>query len=284
MDSPRPPEPAALWSIYAQHAAVYMAGGPAPTVYASDHAFYSSSGADHVDLNQGALFGAATEDDARLVCERIVASGLPVLFGCSRGTSERGARHLVAAGFEAMPNPEFLFWAPGAPPALERPAFDVRRVEADDDVRAMAALFLEAHGYEPELVTEMFGRRLRTDDSATGWLAWDGIEPVSFAIVTRAAGSLSMWDVMTPARHRRRGAARAVVGTALASIGAASSAAGSPIEQTFFWSSPAGRPLYESMGFIVADRLDAWALGASEADLIAVGAYTSDGGAATRSG
>ena len=118
----------------------------------------------------------------------------------------------------------------------------------------------------------MFGRTLRADDWVTGWLAWDGPEPVSFTIVTRAAGTLSMWDVMTPARHRRRGAARAVVGAALASVGAATVAARPPIEQTLFWSSPAGRPLYESMGFKVADRVDAFVLGASEADLVAVGA------------
>ena len=82
-----------------------------------------------------------------------------------------------------------------------------------------------------------------------------------------------MWDVMTPARHRRRGAARAVVGTAFAAVGAATAAAGPPIEQTIFWSSPAGQPLEKSMGFVDADRVDAWALGASEEDVIAVGAY-----------
>ena len=117
----------------------------------------------------------------------------------------------------------------------------------------MQALFEEAHGYEPELTGALYGRTLRTDDSATGWLAWDGPEPVSFAIVTRAAGSLSLWDVLTPPRHRRRGAARAVVGTALPAVAARSAAAGSPIEQTLFWSSPAGRPLYDAMGFHVAD-------------------------------
>ena len=137
----------------------------------------------------------------------------------------------------------------------------------------MQAIFDEAHGYAPELTGAMFGRTLRTDNSVTGWLAWDGAEPVSFVIVTRVAATLSMWDVMTPARHRRRGAARAVVGTALAAVGADAAAAGLPIEETIFWSSPAGRPLYESMGFVVADRVDAWALGASEEDLIAVGAY-----------
>jgi len=38
---------------------------------------------------------------------------------------------------------------PATPPQLERPAFEVRRVESDADVAAMQALFVEAHDYEP---------------------------------------------------------------------------------------------------------------------------------------
>ena len=269
MTDQQPPDPAALWPIYAQHAALYMAGGPSPSLHLTDRAFFAGTGAPHVDLNQGALFGAAKEEDAREVVDLIIASGLPVLFGCSSGIARRLGPVLVAAGFRPMPSQEHLFWAPGAPtPPEASSSFDVRRVESDVDLGAMQAIFEEAHGYAPELTGAMFGRTLRTNDSMTGWIAWDGTEPVSFVLVTRAASTLSMWDVMTPARHRRRGAARAVVGTALAVV----AAAGPPIEQTLFWSSPAGRPLYESMGFLVADRVDAWALGASEADLVAVGA------------
>jgi hypothetical protein len=39
-----------------------------------------------------------------------------------------------------------------------------------------------------------------------------------------------------------------------------------------FWASPAGRPLYESLGFSIADLVTAWTLGASAQDLAAVGA------------
>jgi hypothetical protein len=44
------------------------------------------------------------------------------------------------------------------------------------------------------------------------------------------------------------------------------------VDRTLFWSSPAGRPLYESLGFEIADTVDVWARGASAADLAAVGA------------
>ena len=131
MTGRQPPDPAALWPIYARHAALYMAGGPSPSLYLTDRAFFAATGAPHVDMNQGALFGAATEEDARAVVDLIIASRLPVLFGCSSGIADGAASVLVAAGFQSMPAQEHLFWAPGTvsptrPPVLVRPS--ARRV------------------------------------------------------------------------------------------------------------------------------------------------------------
>ena len=133
----------------------------------------------------------------------------------------------------------------------------------------MADVFAEAHGYDRALIDELYGRRLETEDGFSAWLAWEGDVPVSFTIVTRSAESLALWDVMTPEGHRRRGAARAVISHALAEV---ASAADAPITETFFWATPLGRPLYEAMGFAIADDIDAWTLGASPEDLAAVGA------------
>lgn len=268
------PRPVALWSVYAQHAAAVMAGGPAPSTYVTDRALFVASGAHHVDMNQAVLFGGATDADAHDLVARILPAGVPVLLGCSAGIVERVGTVLERAGFVRLPAREALFWMRGAPPAPTSGAttFDVRQVKSDTDVSAMQALFEEAHGYEPELTGAAYGGPLRSGGPATGWIAWDGAEAVSFAIVTCVAESLSLWDVITPARHRRRGAARTVVGAALAEVADRSRVAGSPIEQTLFWSSPAGRPLYEAMGFAVVDDVDAWVLGASEEDLAVVGA------------
>jgi GNAT superfamily N-acetyltransferase len=133
----------------------------------------------------------------------------------------------------------------------------------------MLAIFEEAHGYDPASIDALYGGRVKGDDGFSAWLAWDGAEPISFTIVVEVGTALSIWEVMTPERHRRRGGARAVVNAALAG---AVAVAARPIEETLFWASPAGRPLYEAMGFVVADEVDAWALGASAEDLAAVGA------------
>lgn len=271
MSGPLPPDPAVLWPLYARHGAVILAGGPAPSLHATERAILIISGAGHVDMNQAALFGGAGTGDARELVDHIRAADVPVLLGCSASAQDGVAAILAGAGFVHLPKRESMFWMPGASRVAETSPFETRRLETDADVAAMQRMFLEAHGYEPELTGSLFDRTLRRDDAATGWIAWDGPEPVSFAMVTQVGASLSLWNVLTPPRHRRRGAARAVVASALAAVGARAAAFGQPIEHTVFWSSPAGQPLYLAMGFEVVDTIDAWVLGASDADLAAVG-------------
>lgn len=263
------PDAADAWRLYARHAAAQFSGGPRPTSHLADRWFLAASGVPHVDLNQGALFGEATVGDAKALTSRVLDAGLPCLLGCSDGLAGRLAPTLREAGFVPLPNREALFWRPGPPHAAEPWAFEVRRVRTDADVAGMQSIFEEAHGYAPELIEELYGARVRGDDGLSAWIAWDGEEPVSFAIVIEVGSSLSIWEVMTPVRHRRRGGARAVVTGALASVAAETRL---PIEATLFWASPAGRPLYDAMGFHVVDEVDAWTIGATPEDLAAVGA------------
>ena len=263
------PVVADLWRAYGRHAALLFSGGPAPLAVHADCHLFVASGGSHVDLNQAVLFGNATADDARAVAALAGAGGYPVLLGCSRDVSREVEQPLAEAGFTHLATSEYLFWAAGAPPATPAAAFPVRRVETVADVSAMTSIFVEGHDYEPELVEGMYRELVLSDRGISGWLAWDGAEPVSFTFVTRIDGSLVLWEVLTPTRHRRRGAARAVIGAALNEV---AREAGGEIEQTFFWSTPAGKPLYDSLGFSIVDIVDTWVLGASEADLAIVGA------------
>lgn len=258
-----------LWQRYARHAEIVFCGGPRPSSHATARSFVAISGAEHVDLNQAALFGGASADDARDVAARVVDWSVPCLLGCSEGVLDRVATALAAAGFQQLPQREALFRQAGSPPPPAPSPFDVRRVRTAAEVSGMRSLFEEAHAYDPALIDRLYGERVGDDDGFSAWIAWDGPEPVSFSIVTESSASLALWDVMTPVRHRRRGGARAVISHALAQVAAASVG---PIEETIFWSTPLGRPLYESMGFTIVDDIDAWTLGASPEDLAAVGA------------
>ncbi len=263
------PDAATLWRRYAEHAAALFGGGPASTVHVDARWFFAASGTPHVDMNQGALFDGATAADAEALVGRVLDAEVPCLLGCSDGVVERVAPVLTDAAFIPLPNQEALFWRGGPPAAPDPTAFDVRRVRTGVEVAGMLAIIEEAHGYDPLMIDQLYGGRVRVDDGLSAWIAWEGAEPVSFAIVVEVGSSLSLWEVQTPVRHRRRGAGRAVVAGALAG---AAAVARQSIEETLFWASPAGRPLYDSMGFVVGDLVDAWAIGASAEDLAAVGA------------
>jgi hypothetical protein len=257
-----------LWTLYGRHASLLLARGPNPDSRLEASYFIAFSGAEHVDLNQAALFGDAGLAEARAVVELAVCAGVPTLLGRSSSVRDDVTAPLAEGGFRRHATPDALFWMPGAPSATDGP-FTIRQVRTSDDVAAMEAMFLDVHGYEPALTGRLYGEAAIEGGPVTGWLAWDGPEPVSFTLVTHTGRSLGLWEVMTPLRHRRRGAARAVVSGALA---ASSDASPEGIDRTLFWASPAGRPLYEALGFMVADVIEAWTLGASEADLAAVGA------------
>lgn len=260
---------ARLWPLYARHAEVVFAGGPAPKLVVERRWFLATSGSPHVDLNQAVLFGGATAADVEALGAAATEADVPILLGCSAGAGQGLDEPLASAGFVPLPSAEYSFHLPGVPRSLpDPPPFTVRRIESDPDLQAMQAMFLEVHGYGPDLTEGLHVRPIRSG-AISGWLAWDGAEPVSFAIVTRVEASLSLWEVMTPARHRRRGAGRAIVVEALRSAAAASP---EPITETLFWSSPAGKPLYDALGFQVVDSIRAWARGASDEDLAAVGA------------
>jgi hypothetical protein len=70
---------------------------------------------------------------------------------------------------------------------------------------------------------------------------------------------------MTPAGHRRKGAARAALTSALEVVW------GRETEGAFLWSTPAGRPFYESVGFAAVDEAVSWTLGADQEFLAAIG-------------
>jgi hypothetical protein len=96
----------------------------------------------------------------------------------------------------------------------------------------------------------------RRDDVST-WIAWDGDEPISVVWLTHG-DQIGVWEMMTPPVHRRRGAARAVLTVALTESWQPST------QGAFLWSTPAVRPLYQSLAFDVLDEPTVWATPGSD--------------------
>ena len=262
------PNPAEIWRSYGEHAARLLARGPSPRSVIGERFFFVASGSPHVDLNQAALYSEAGRADALEIARLATLADVPVLLGCSAAVPEDVKGSLKAAEFIRFTRHENLFWMPGTPPRSANTPFRVRRMTTESDVAAMVAMFTEIHGYDPALTRSLFGTLDPADSEVSCWIAWDADEAVSLAFITRAQKSLGLWEVMTPVRHRRRGGARAVVVAGLDEVARTIDR----LDHTVFWSSPAGRPLYVALGFGIADEIDVWVRGASEADLAAVGA------------
>lgn len=257
-----------LWHTYGRHAAAMLSAGPSPATTHSDRHFVVLSGAPHVDLNQAVLFGEADRQTAERIAAVVQAADVPCLLGVSSTVRDDVTHALREGGFEAMTQREAMFYA-DEPPAVGPTAFQVRRVRTAEDRAGAQHVLLETHDYHPDLTSAMWGPALLDRPDVGCWVAWDGEEPVSCAYVTLVGRSLGVFDMMTPPRHRRRGAGRAVLANALTE---AWTWGGVEADYAAFWASPAGRPMYESMGFDVADDVDVWTYGASPEDLAAVGA------------
>ncbi len=256
-----------MWRMYGRHAAIHLRAGPARFTAHGEASFIVLSGAPHVDMNQAALFSGATDADAVAIAEAATSHAVPCLLAVSAslrdGSSVRAA--LARAGFLKAREPEGLYRS-GRLPAIRESPFDVRRVRSADDHAAMRRVFETAHGYTDDATLAMGGAALLAGPDVAAYLAWDGDTAIAGVYVTRVEGTLGVFDMNTDPAHRRRGAAATLLTRALAQDGDDAGSA-----EVLLWSTPAGRPLYESLGFVKVDDVEAWTLGASDEDLASVG-------------
>jgi GNAT superfamily N-acetyltransferase len=261
-------DPTALWSIYGAHAAVMLRCGPAVMVAPAPGRVFVLSGADHVDLNQVALYRPAGRELATETVSLAFDAGVPVLLAVSSTVSEDVSDVLATGGFLRTSKREALFWCPHLPPEAASP-FVIERVATGRTYAAARFVFASVHGYSAAIVDTAYGPRLLAHNDVDAWVAWEGNTPVGAVYITTVDGTLGVFEMMTVPAYRRRGVGRALLTGALAAAAARSE---QPIRETCFWSTPDGQPLYTAVGFTAVDILEVWTLGASEEDLAAVGA------------
>ena len=148
------------------------------------------------------------------------------------------------------------------PPAPAAGPFRIRRA-AEDEIDRGIAISSDAHEVDGDMLERTLARTPR--DVIELWLAWDGAEPISAVWLLRGDGVMGVWSMMTPRRHQRRGAGRALLTAALAE-------AWSPDTRfAVLIATPAGRRLYESVGFTAADEVTTSFRGVDGALLEAIG-------------
>jgi hypothetical protein len=151
----------------------------------------------------------------------------------------------------------------------ERPSraggdFRVARARDRGELDEAIAIAVEAHVVDAASARRTLGRDVREDEGVGTWIAWDGDDPVSVVWLTTGE-DIGVWSMMTPVRHRRRGAGRAVLTAALGDVWSGTT------RSALLWSTPAGRALYELVGFTAVAEGISWVPAGFDAEVAALG-------------
>ena len=254
---------ATLWDTFAEHAAIVMSGGRAPARASGDGWFAVVTGEDHPELNQCALTSRATAAGAQALVAFLAARDVPALVSVASSAAADVTAPLAAGGFARAPVVEPLMWCPSRP-VLAPGGLRVEQVRSAAERERALAVIADAHAMDAAMADRALAPLPDADGRITAFLAYADGEAISVAWVTPGP-RVGVWEMMTPVRHRRRGAARAAL------TGALHAAWDPATEGAFLLSTPAGRPFYEAVGFTAADEASSWTSGADAALLAAIG-------------
>lgn len=170
----------------------------------------------------------------------------PALVFTSRSAPDSARQELVDIGFDVTPILEPVMLSRKRPEPSGGP-FQVRRCTARPDLDTALDLTAAAHQVPRQLLAASIGDAASTG-RASVWLAHEGSVPVSTVWLTRVGACLGVMEMMTPPEHQGRGAGRALLSQALNSEWDRS------VDRSVLLGSPAGRRLYESLGFVAVDE------------------------------
>jgi hypothetical protein len=221
------------------------------------------SGEPHTDVNLCLLLSSATRGSSEAVARLVEGADVPAVVSAPAKLDDGTLEPLRRAGFVPEPLSEPLMWL-DSPPPLPAGAFEIRRVRTAEELARAIEVAAEGHGVAPAVLSRILSRGVREDEDVTTWIAWSDEEAASVAWLTGGA-EIGVWQMNTPQRHRRRGAAGQTLAAALNELWDDETAG------ALLWASCAGRSLYERLGFEAVAERRIWVLGGDDAGSLAVG-------------
>ena len=254
-------EQSRCWDAYFAVAGLALASGPGGRSIVGERWFAVLSGEASGELNVCALTPGAGERSAHELL-RVLGDDLPTVVFRSDAADPATTPLLAGAGFATAAVSEALM-ACLRPPQPRPSGFRIARALDQAELEHALALASDAHQIERPLLERSIGQA--PPAAVDLWIAWDGAEPISVVWLVRHGPALGVMSMMTPRRHQRRGAGSALLATALAETWT------DAVEFAVLVSTPAGRRLYESLGFTTVDEVTTSFRGADEALLEAIG-------------
>ena len=250
------------WSTLGTLSARFYASGATAEAVVADSWFAALSRTKSAELNVcGLAPGATTTTTTELI--RILGPDQPGIVFTSEHVSQ-GCRDLLeSAQFEVTEVAEPLMRCV-RPPVPAPTGFVVARTRNDSDIAAAVALISEAHSVDFGLLDETLAEAVRSD-LAQVWLAWDGDQPVSTVCLCTTEEGIGVMEMMTPPGHQGRGAGRGLLTAALGATWSTATA------DAVLLATPAGRRLYESIGFEAVDESFTFYRGLEASVLEAIG-------------
>ena len=254
-----------VWGAYFDLAHRFFTAGPAGETLVGSGWFAALSHPWSGELNVCGLTPEATMTSAQALVNSMDADLPVIVFVSSHADPDAGA-FLETNGFETVTVTEPLMHTTRPP----TPVVTGFRIEPAADAAVLdagIALTSEANTVDRELLERTI-RHAADAGAAQMWLAWDAAEPVSVVWIGRHNGSLGVMEMMTPERHQRRGAGQALLTRALAEEWGTDTELAVPV------ATPAGRRLYESIGFEASDEIVTRTRGLEDEVLAAIGQPT----------
>jgi GNAT superfamily N-acetyltransferase len=146
------------------------------------------------------------------------------------------------------------------PPAATQPAnqYDIEQVTESGRLASVAALIASAFGLDRAWVGRTFAAASTLNAPGVRYfLATHDGQPWSTLTTTRTGSLVGIWSMATAPQHQRRGAGRAIIEATLE----AHCAQG--VGAFYLVATPAGKPLYDALGFTTLDDLAIWVAGES---------------------
>jgi ribosomal protein S18 acetylase RimI-like enzyme len=231
---------AALLRRIGQHVPRFSAVTDSPPVGPDSWAHYTAhDGADH---NMALI---ATADDLRVALDALGTRAALLLVPGDAPADLAAA--LAAAGLTAAGTAPLMVRALDA--SFDRHD-DVRRATDLDDTAALieAGFAVDHAGLHPDIPAR---------DDVIAWTIHDDDVAVSTVVTTHDADLVGIFCMATPPAHARRGHGRRLLSHALAHHAA------EDVATAYLVATPAGEPLYRSLGFETVAELDIWVAGTS---------------------
>ena len=230
------------------HAAgAMLRGGPAPFVEVGEGYWIAQSGVPSVDMNM-ALVSSGGPEHVDKVLGLVAQSEIPTLFM----VADSGLSTEIEAPWQFVGEMPFMASSLDS----EHLRADARVREAGpDDAAIVFDVMGEAFGIDSDLFSQGISAVLAEgNDESKIWLLFDTGVCVSAVLTSLVGDAVSVWCMATPARFGRRGYGRAVFAHALLAAKSEGAVIG------LLGATPAGKPLYDSTGWIT---LEHWRMFAS---------------------